>query len=46
MVDAGTVDKDALDAVGAAPEDLVQFTSEQTEAASVLLAEKWGAAIQ
>jgi putative spermidine/putrescine transport system substrate-binding protein len=46
MVDAGTVDKDALDAVGAAPEDLVQFTSEQTEAASALLAEKWGAAIQ
>ncbi|ROS29203.1 putative spermidine/putrescine transport system substrate-binding protein [Rathayibacter sp. PhB127] len=46
MVDAGTVDKEALDAVGAAPEDLVQFTSEQTEAASALLAEKWGAAIQ
>jgi putative spermidine/putrescine transport system substrate-binding protein len=46
MVDAGTVVKDALDAVGAAPEDLVQFTSEQTEAASALLAEKWGAAIQ
>ncbi|WP_208543747.1 extracellular solute-binding protein [Rathayibacter sp. VKM Ac-2804] len=46
MVDAGTVDQQALDAVGAAPEDLVQFTSEQTEAASALLAEKWGAAIQ
>ena len=46
MVDAGTVDTEALDAVGAAPEDLVQFTSEQTEAASALLAEKWGAAIQ
>ncbi|WP_082499360.1 MULTISPECIES: ABC transporter substrate-binding protein [unclassified Rathayibacter] len=46
MVDAGTVDEDALDAVGAAPEDLVQFTSEQTEAASALLAEKWAAAIQ
>ena len=46
MVDAGTVDTEALDAVGAAPEDLVQFTSEQTEAASALLAEKWAAAIQ
>ncbi|MWV50508.1 solute-binding protein [Rathayibacter sp. VKM Ac-2803] len=46
MVDAGTVDQDALDAVGAAPADLVQFTSEQTEAASALLAEKWAAAIQ
>ncbi|QHC67178.1 solute-binding protein [Rathayibacter sp. VKM Ac-2759] len=46
MVDAGTVDQEALDAVGAAPADLVQFTSEQTEAASALLAEKWAAAIQ
>ncbi|QHC59414.1 extracellular solute-binding protein [Rathayibacter sp. VKM Ac-2760] len=46
MVEAGTVDQEALDAVGAAPEDLVQFTSEQTEAASALLAEKWAAAIQ
>ncbi|WP_167138830.1 ABC transporter substrate-binding protein [Diaminobutyricimonas sp. TR449] len=46
MVEAGTVDQDALDAVGEAPADLVQFTAEQTEAASALLAEKWAAAIQ
>ncbi|WP_085476242.1 ABC transporter substrate-binding protein [Rathayibacter oskolensis] len=46
MVEAGTVDQEALDAVGEAPADLVQFTSEQTEAASALLAEKWAAAIQ
>lgn len=46
MTDAGTVDQDALDAVGAAPEDLVQFTEAQTTAASALLAEKWAAAIQ
>ncbi|MCU1546228.1 MAG: transporter substrate-binding protein, partial [Homoserinimonas sp.] len=46
MTEAGTVDQAALDAVGEAPEDLVQFTAEQTEAASALLAEKWAAAIQ
>lgn len=46
MTDAGTVDEVALDAVGAAPEDLVQFTDAQTTAASALLAEKWAAAIQ
>lgn len=46
MVEAGTVDQDALDALGEAPEDLIQFTPEQTEAASALLAEKWAAAIQ
>ncbi|PPH22298.1 ABC transporter substrate-binding protein [Rathayibacter sp. AY1C4] len=46
MTEAGTVDQDALDAVGAAPSDLVQFTEKQTEAASSLLAEKWAAAIQ
>jgi len=45
MVDAGTVDQAALDAVGAMPEDLVQFTAEQTEAAAALLAEQWAAAI-
>ena len=45
MVDAGTVDQAALDAVGATPEDLVQFTAEQTEAAAALLAEQWAAAI-
>lgn len=45
MVEAGTVDQDALDAVGEMPEDLVQFTPEQTEQATALLAEKWAAAI-
>ncbi|MCW4386435.1 ABC transporter substrate-binding protein [Salinibacterium sp. SYSU T00001] len=45
MVEAGTVDETALEAVGEAPADLVQFTPEQTEAASALLAEKWAAAI-
>ena len=45
MVDAGTVDQAALDAVGAMPEDLVLFTAEQTEAAAALLAEQWAAAI-
>ncbi|MBO0983969.1 ABC transporter substrate-binding protein [Rathayibacter sp. SD072] len=46
MVEAGTVDQEALDAVGEAPSDLVQFTEEQTGAASALLAEKWPSAIQ
>lgn len=46
MVEDGTVDQEALDAVGEAPADLVQFTQEQTEAASALLAQKWAAAIQ
>ncbi|MCM6760986.1 ABC transporter substrate-binding protein [Rathayibacter sp. ZW T2_19] len=46
MVEAGTVDQEALDAVGEAPSDLVQFTEEQTAAASALLAEKWPSAIQ
>lgn len=46
MIDAGTVDQAALDALGEPPADLVQFTAAQTEAASALLAEKWAAAIQ
>ncbi|GAA0965150.1 ABC transporter substrate-binding protein [Frigoribacterium faeni] len=45
MVDAGTVDQDALDAVGEQPADTVQLTSEQTEAASAVLAERWAAVI-
>lgn len=45
MVEAGTVDQDALDAVGEQPADTVQFTSEQTEAASAVLAERWAAVI-
>ncbi|WP_307859039.1 ABC transporter substrate-binding protein [Herbiconiux sp. SYSU D00978] len=46
MIEAGTVDEAALEAVGAAPEELVQLTSEQTEAASALIASNWAAAIQ
>jgi putative spermidine/putrescine transport system substrate-binding protein len=46
MQDAGTVDSAALDAVGAPPADVVQFTAPQTEAASALLASNWAAAIQ
>jgi len=45
MIDAGTVDQDALDAVGELPEDLVTPTTEQSEVAAALLAEKWAAAI-
>ena len=45
MIDAGTVDQDALDAVGELPDELVTPTTEQSEAAAALLAEKWAAAI-
>lgn len=45
MVEADTVDQKALDAVGEMPADLVQFTPDQTEQATSLLAEKWAAAI-
>lgn len=46
MIDEGTVDQDALDAVGTPPADLVQLTAEQAEAASALVAEQWATAIQ
>ncbi|PPI54365.1 ABC transporter substrate-binding protein [Rathayibacter toxicus] len=46
MTAAGTVNQEALTAVGPMPANLVQFTSEQTEAASALLAAKWTAALQ
>lgn len=46
MIDAGTVDQTALDAVGTPPADLVQLTSQQAEAASALVAEQWATAIQ
>lgn len=46
MIEAGTVDQDVLDQVGTPPEDLVQFTAEQSEAASALLAEQWAATVQ
>jgi putative spermidine/putrescine transport system substrate-binding protein len=45
LQDAGTVDQDALDALGALEGDLVTPTSAQAEAAAALLAEKWAAAI-
>jgi putative spermidine/putrescine transport system substrate-binding protein len=45
MIEAGTVDKAALEAVGEPPADLVQFSTEQTEAASTMLAESWAQAI-
>ncbi len=43
--EAGTVDTAALDAIGNLEGDLVTPTTEQSEAAAALLAEKWAAAI-
>ncbi|MFD3443574.1 ABC transporter substrate-binding protein [Microbacteriaceae bacterium 4G12] len=45
MMEAGTVDEAALEAVGEPPADLVQFSTEQTEAATATLAESWAQAI-
>jgi putative spermidine/putrescine transport system substrate-binding protein len=45
LQDAGTVDQDALDALGALEGELVTPTSEQAEAAAALLAEKWAGAV-
>jgi putative spermidine/putrescine transport system substrate-binding protein len=45
MTEAGTVDEEALDTIGALDGELVTPTTEQSEAASALLAEKWAAAI-
>ena len=45
MVEAGTVDQDALELVGELPDELVTPSVEQTASASALLAEKWAAAI-
>jgi putative spermidine/putrescine transport system substrate-binding protein len=45
MTEAGTVDQDALDAVGALDGELVTPTIEQSEGAAATLAEKWAAAI-
>ena len=45
MTEAGTVDQDALEKVGEQPADTVQFTAEQTEAASKVLADTWATAI-
>ena len=45
MTEAGTVDQDALDKIGALDGDLITPTTDQTEAAATVLAEKWAAAI-
>jgi putative spermidine/putrescine transport system substrate-binding protein len=45
LQEAGTVDQDALDSLGALEGDLVTPTVDQAAAASALLAEKWAAAI-
>jgi putative spermidine/putrescine transport system substrate-binding protein len=46
LQDEGTVDQDALDALGALEGELVTPTAEQAEAGAALLAEKWAAAVQ
>ncbi len=45
LQDAGTVDSDALEALGELEGELVTPTAQQAEAAAALLAEKWAAAI-
>ena len=45
LQDDGTVDTDALDALGELEGDLVTPTAEQAEANAAILAEKWAAAI-
>jgi putative spermidine/putrescine transport system substrate-binding protein len=45
MTEAGTVDQDELDKIGALDGDLITPTTAQTEAAAAVLAEKWAAAI-
>ena len=45
MIEAESVDQDALDEVGELPDELVTPTTEQSEAAASLLAEEWAAAI-
>lgn len=45
LEDAGTVDQNALDTLGALKGELVTPTAAQAEAAAALLAEKWAAAI-
>ena len=45
MNEAGTTDEDAIAAIGNLDGDIVTPTTEQSEAASALLAEKWAAAI-
>ena len=45
MNEAGTTDEDAISLIGNLDGDIVTPTTEQSEAASALLAEKWAAAI-
>ncbi|WP_308467253.1 ABC transporter substrate-binding protein [Rathayibacter soli] len=45
MTSAGTVDKTALDSVGALPKNRVSATTDQTNAANALLSKNWAAAI-
>ena len=45
MIEAESVDQDALDEVGELPDELVTPTTEESEAAASLLAEEWAAAI-
>ena len=45
LQDAGTVDADALEALGELEGDLVTPTAEQAEANAAILAEKWASAI-
>lgn len=45
LQEEGTVNQEALDALGALEGDLVTPTADQAEAAAALLAEKWAAAI-
>jgi len=45
MTTAGTVDKTALDTVGALPKNRVTPTAAQTDAANALLSKNWAAAI-
>ena len=45
MTDAGTVDSDAIAAIGTIDGELVTPTAEQAEAAATLLASDWAAAL-
>ncbi len=45
LIESGDVDQDALETVGELPEELVTPSTEESEAAAALLAERWAAAI-
>jgi len=46
MIDAGTIDQAAADALPEAPADVVVPSEKQSDAAGTLLGEKWAAAVQ